>query len=112
MWLVFYNFMMIIKYLKDKITFTCIYCHYYVVPECSAYMIMYKGGGGGHTQMSRLAYNIVHGMVVNKTYIYTYVMFKRLNRKTESFCRPSRAHLIEQTSIFVILNESGTTFSE
>ena len=29
-----------IKYLKDKITFTCIYCHYYVVREYSAYMIM------------------------------------------------------------------------
>ena len=50
MWFVFYNFMMIIKYLKDKISFTCIYCHYYVVPEYSAYMIMYKKGGGGHTQ--------------------------------------------------------------
>ena len=54
MWLVFYNFMMIIKYLKDKNTFTCIYCHC-VVPEYSAYMIMYKrgggrGGGGGHAQ--------------------------------------------------------------
>ena len=40
MWLIFYNVMMIIKYLKDKITFTCIYCHYYVVPEYSAYMIV------------------------------------------------------------------------
>ena len=44
-----------IKYLKDKITFICIYWHYYVVPEYSAYMIMHKkkaggGGGGCHTQ--------------------------------------------------------------
>ena len=64
MWLIFYNVMMIIKYLKDKITFTCIYCHYYVVPEYSANTIMYKGGGGGggHTQ-NFMAYNIVHGMV-------------------------------------------------
>ena len=42
--------MMIIKYLKYKITFTCIYCHHYVVPEYSAYMIMHKKRGGGHTQ--------------------------------------------------------------
>ena len=56
MWLVFYNVMMIIKYLKDEITFTCIYCHYYVVPGYSAYMIMYKRGGGGrHTQIAWLA---------------------------------------------------------
>ena len=60
MWLVFYNFMMIIKYLKDKITFTCIYCHYYVLPEYSAYMIMYKKGGGVIFKISWLAYNIVH----------------------------------------------------
>ena len=53
--------MMIIKYLKDKITFTCIYCHY-VVPEYSAYMIMYKRGGGGGVilKIAWLAYNIVH----------------------------------------------------
>ena len=39
-----------IKYLKDKITFTCTYCHYYVVPEYSAYVIMHKKRGGGPTQ--------------------------------------------------------------
>ena len=117
MWLVFYNFMMIIKYLKDKITFTCIYCHY-VVPEYSAYMIMYKrggwgGGGGGGVilKIAWLAYNIVHCMVSKHNvyiYIYIYVMLKKIKQKTELFSRPSQAHLIEQTSIFVVLNESGT----
>ena len=68
--------MMIIKYLKDKITFTCIYCHY-VVPEYSAYMIMYKrgGGGGGILKIAWLAYNIVHCMVSKQNvYIYIYTL--------------------------------------
>ena len=78
MWLVFYNVMMIIKYIKDKITFTCIYCHYYVVPEYSAYMIMYKKGGGVILKILWLAYNIVHGMVSKQNvYIYMCVMLKR-----------------------------------
>ena len=100
---------MIIKYLKDKITFTCIYCHYYVVPEYSAYMIMYKGGGGGGgviLKISWLAYNIVHGMVSKQNvyvYIYIYIYIynvKKIKQKTESFSRRSRAHLIEQTYQF------------
>ena len=96
MWLVFYNFMMIIKYLKDKITFTCIYCHYYVVPKYSAYMIMYKKGGGGVIlKISWLAYNIVHCMVSKQNvYIYIYVMLKKVKQKTELFSCPSPAHLI------------------
>ena len=74
MWLVFYTFKMIIKYLKDKITFTCIYCHSYVVPEYSAYMIMYKKGGGVILEISSLAYNIIHGMVSKQNvYIYIYM---------------------------------------
>ena len=53
-----------IKYLKDKIIFTRIYCHYYVVPEYSAYMIMQnRGGGGVIITMSSIAYNKVHGML-------------------------------------------------
>ena len=52
--------MMIIKYLTDKITFTCIYCHYYVLPEYSAYMIMYKQGGGGGGGGGR-SYSKFHG---------------------------------------------------
>ena len=47
---------------------------------------------------------------VNKTYIYIYICnVKKIKQKTELFSRPSGAHLIEQTSIFVVLNESGTT---
>ena len=86
-----------IKYLTDKITFTCICCHYYVVTEYSAYVIMHKkeggGGGAGHTQMSWLAYNIVHGMVSKQNtqiYIYIYIYnVKKIKQKTELFSRPT-----------------------
>ena len=73
-----------IKYLKDKITFTCIYCHYYVVPENFAYMIMHKKGGGLLLKMSWLAYNIyiiyiyIYILYIHiYVYIYIYVMLKR-----------------------------------
>ena len=75
-----------IKYIKYKITFTCIYCHYYVVPEYSPYMIMHRKGGGVILKMPWLAYNIVHGMVSKQnTHIYN---VKKTKQKTELFSRP------------------------
>ena len=48
--------------------------------------------------------------MVSKQNVYVYICnVKKIKQKTELFSRPSQAHLIEQTSIFVVLNESGTT---
>ena len=59
-------------------------------------MIMHKvcvcvcvwGGGGGHTQISWLAYNIVHGMASKQNVCIYICNVKKIKQKTELFSRP------------------------